>query len=224
MSKNNQSNNRLIPGKRKNQNRRGGVVRIPQVPKSIGMPPTFSLPLGITTSYSVNVPGVIASQIFSCNRYVQPSGTVNTSATCSYASYLGLAYERGYVRQSWISVEVVNATMADALSVVLSFDSNSSVSTDIDQLAEGRYSQSCTLGYYSGGNTVATFNSHFTPEKHLGIPCTSSENAVVAGAGPVEEYFWCVSVKPTAAATGNVSYRVKVVYDVIFTELKAPSP
>jgi len=214
----------MIPGMRKNQNRRGGVVRIPQVPKSTGMPPKLTISLGFITSYSINVPGVIASQVFRCNGYLQPSGTVNTSSTCSYASYIGQAYERGYVRQSWISVEVVNATMADALSVVLSMDSNSSASTDIDQLAEERYSQSCTLGYYSGGNTAVTFNGHFTPEKHLGIPCTSSENAVVSGAGPVEEYFWIISVKPTAAATGNIAYRTKIVYDVVFTELKAPSP
>jgi len=214
----------MIPGMRKNQNRRGGVVRIPQMPRSTGMPSNFPVTLGFVTSYSVNVPGVIASQAFRCNNYLLPSGTVNTSATCSYSSYLGLAYERGYVRQAWISVEVVNATMADALSVVLSMDSNSSASTDIDQLAEDRYSQSATLGYYTSGNTTVTFNGHFTPEKHLGIPSTSAENASSGGTGPVEEYYWIVSVKPMAAATGNVAYRVKVVYDVVFSELKAPSP
>jgi len=121
-------------------------------------------------------------------------------------------------------VEVVNATVADAVGVVLSMDSDNLVSSDIDQLAEERYSQSNTLGYYSGGNTAVTFKSHFTPIKHLGIPSTSSENAIVNGAGPVELYYWVISAKPTAGATGNVAYRVKIVYDVVFAELKAPSP
>jgi len=128
------------------------------------------------------------------------------------------------VRRSWLVLQVVNATMADAVSVVLSMDSNGTVSTDIDQLAEERHSQSRTLGYFSGGNTTVNFEGQFTPERYLGIPSASAENAIVGGAGPVEEYFWIVSVKPTAAATGNIAYRVKIVYDVVWSELKAPSP
>jgi len=128
------------------------------------------------------------------------------------------------VKQSWISAEVINSTTADAVNTVLSMDSDAVASTNIDQLAETRYSQSSTLGYYSGGNTSVTYRSHFTPEVHLGIPSTSSENAVVGGSGPVELFYWIISTQSVAGATGNVAYRVRVVFDVVFTELKSPSP
>jgi len=169
------------------------------------------------------VPGVIASQAFSCNNPYQPSITVNTTANPQFMTLLASAYDRVYVKRSWIVVQVVNSTMADALAVVLSYDGNPVVSSDIDELAETNYAQSRFLGYFSGGNTTTTFAESFTPERNLGIPANSAENVCLGGT-PADAMYWIVSVKPLAASTGNVAYRVKIAYELVFSELKAPTP
>jgi len=136
---------------------------------------------------------------------------------------IAAAYDRVYVERAHITVELVNSTMADAVFTVLYCDGNTSVTTDINEAACTRFAQSHTLGYYTGGDTKVVFRSVFTPERNLGIPAKSAEN-VCLGGDPSDPYFWVISVKPSAGVTGNVAYKIRVEYDLVFSELKAPTP
>lgn len=189
----------------------------------VGMPSVYRRTLVATSTYNTAVAGVQVSQTVGCNTPFQPFRTVTTSIVPQYLATLSSIYDRTYVERARIEVELVNATLADAVFTVLSHDGNSTVSTDINELSDYRYSQSKTLGYYSGGNVKAIYRSEFTPERHLGIPAIAAEN-VCLGTDPSDPYFWCITVKPSAGATGNVAYKIRVVYDLVFSELKGPTP
>jgi len=187
------------------------------------MPAVFRVSLRATSTYSTNIVGVQQSFAVGCNTPFQPFRTVTTSIVPQYMAFLGTAYDRVYVERAYIRVEVVNSTMPDAVYVVLSYDGNTTASTDINELADARYAQSHTLGYYSGGDTHTAFTAEFTPERLLGIPASSSEN-VCLGGDPIDPMFWVLSIKPAAATTGNVAFKINVVYDLVFSELKMPAP
>jgi len=195
----------------------------PNESQGVGMPAVYRRTLRATSSYNQAVAGVIVSHAVGCNTPFQPFRSVTTSIVPQYLALLAGAYDRVYVERARIEVELVNSTMADAVFTVLSFDGNTTVSTDVNELSDYRYSQSKTLGYYSGGNTRVVFHSNFAPETHLGIPARSAEN-VCLGGDPSDPYYWVVTVKPAAAATGNVVYKITVVYDLVFSELKGPTP
>jgi len=137
--------------------------------------------------------------------------------------YLALAWDRVYVQESRIKVEVVNTTVADSVFMVLSMDGNTSSATDINELADLRFSKSGVLGYYTGGNTRVVFTGVFKPQTHLGIAANSANN-VCLGGDPADPYFWIITEEPASGTTGNLAYRISIEYDLVFSELKSPAP
>lgn len=189
----------------------------------VGLPPVGRYTLKATSAYNLSTAGTRITHAVGCNTPFQPFRTVTTTVVPQYLTYLAQAWDRVYVRESRIKVEIVNTTVADSIFVVLSMDGNTSVATDINALADLRFSKSDTLGYFTGGNTKTVFTGVFKPQTHLGIPANSAEN-VCLGGDPSDPYFWAITEEPSAATVGNLAYRVSVEYDLVFSELKSPAP
>lgn len=188
-----------------------------------GMPSRQRITLRAVANYSVAVATPIVSHAIGCNTPNQPFRTVSTTDTPGYLSWLQDAYEHCFTRASRIRIELINTTVGDSIFTVLSRDSDTTVSTNISDLAETRRAQSKVLGYFSAGTNMVRFTDEFRPYQALGVAWNSPDNKVGVG-DPALPYYWIVSVKTSGGGTGNVAYRVIVDYDLEFADLKAPAP
>ncbi len=158
---------------------------------------------------------------FGCNTPNQPSRTFTTTETPGYWTRLFALYQHAYTVKSTIRVEVVNATVADAILCVLANDNNTTSPSDLNELIERTGSAKQTLGYFSGGDARAVFTHTWTPKPFLGVPADSPDNIVDTG-DPPNPFFWLVGLRSLGGGTGNVAVSVTILYELVFSELLLP--
>lgn len=189
----------------------------------VGLPARMRLRVRAVSSHAYPISTSIVSHAIGCNTPLLPFKTATTTNVPAYIDWLHNAYEDIYTVRAHIRVELLNVTVADSVFAVLSFDSDTTVATDISALAEQRGSRSNTLGYFSAGSNKTVMTSVFTPEVNLGIPYNSVDNKVNT-TDPADPYYWIVSVKSAGGGSGNIAYRIIVDYDIEFDQLIAPTP
>jgi len=189
----------------------------------VGLPPKLRMKVRAVSNHAYAIAGSTVSHAIGCNTPITPFRTVTTTNVPAYIDWLHDAYENIYTVRAHITVELLNVTVADSVFTVLSYDSDTTVSTDIASLGEQRGSKSRVLGYFSAGSNKAVLSSEFRPEINLGIPYNSVNNLCTTG-DPADPYFWVISVKSAGGGTGNIAYRIIVDYDVEFDQLIAPTP
>lgn len=190
----------------------------------VGMSEKLQCTLRASTVYNLAHTSAIKQAAVGCNTPYAPFRTETTSELPGYITFLNTAYDNVFVREARIVVEIVNSTVADSITTVLSYDADSSVSTDIKELSEQRYSKTQTLGYFSAGSNRTVHRGTFTPQGFLGINPNNSSNTCYGATDPADPYFWVISAKSVGGGEGNVAYRVTVEYDLEFSQLKSPQP
>jgi len=191
------------------------------ISRGVGMPKQFRCKLRFAYNGVVAVTGTNAGLAWGCNSPNQPNRSVGTTETPGYYTKLAALYERVYTVSSAIRYQAVNVTTADAVQIVLSNDSDSSVPTNIYESMERADALDGILGHYQGGSTVFRSSHRWEPKPYIGVPPDSPDNTVVA-ADPPNPYYWFVSMQSLGGGTGNVAYQVVIEYDVVFHELKLP--
>jgi len=189
-----------------------------------GLTPKLGVTLRAATVWNINHAGSLQTYGVSCNNPYQPFVSATTTEVPSYLAYLSLAYERVYTVASRVTVELINSTVSDSIATALAMDGNTSGATSINTLSETRDAQCRTIGYFSAGSNRAVLRSSFTPRQFLAVPASSPDNTCLAGAAPPDQYFWIAGLQSVAGGTGNVSARIVVEYDVVFSELISPPP
>jgi len=168
--------------------------------------------------------GTVTSAAYSCNSLFTPSPTVGSSHQPLYFDQYSPIYTQYRVVRSEIRVRFTNSTIADSVACVLSNDSDTSVPTSIDVLAERIGAQNGIMGHYQGSNNTAVFKGvEFTPEKYLGCPSTSTGNQAGVGSDPTDQYFWITSGNSMGSTTGNFATEVEINYWVVFSQPKTIS-
>jgi hypothetical protein len=189
-----------------------------------GLTPKLGVTLRAASVWNINHAGSFQTYGVSCNNPYQPFITATTTEVPSYLSYLSLAYQRVYTVASRVTVELVNSTVADTIACAVAMDGDTVGTTNINTLSETRAAQCRSIGYYSGGSNRAVLRSSFSPRQYIGVPPSSPDNTCVVGAAPPNQYYWIVGLQSVAGGTGNVSARIVVEYDVVFSELISPPP
>jgi len=192
--------------------------------RGVGLPPRLGTTLRASTAWNLNHAGTVQPFGVTCNDPYRPFATYTTAEIPSYLTFLSLAYDQVFVTHARVHIELVNSTVADSLATTLGFDGNTGGTPSYNDVAESRDAQSRLIGYYTAGNNMAAFNSDYSPEKYQGIAANSPDNICKAGAAPPNPYYWIAAVQSVAGGTGNVGARIIVEYDVVFAELKMPSP
>jgi hypothetical protein len=192
--------------------------------RGVGLPPKFGTTLRASTAWNLNHAGTIQRFGVTCNDPYRPFATFTTAEIPAYLTYLSQAYDQVYVIRSRVHVELINSTVADSIAMTLGFDSDTAGTPAYNDIAESRDAQSRMVGYYTAGNNMTTFNSEYTSREYQGIPADSPDNICKAGVAPPNPYYWIAGLQSVAGGTGNVGARVIVEYDVVFAELKLPSP
>jgi len=192
--------------------------------RGVGLPPKFGTTLRASTAWNLNHAGTIQRFGVTCNDPYRPFATFTTAEIPAYLTYLSQAYDQVYVIRSRVHVELINSTVADSIAMTLGFDSDTAGTPAYNDIAESRDAQSRMVGYYTVGNNMTTFNSEYTSREYQGIPADSPDNICKAGVAPPNPYYWIAGLQSVAGGTGNVGARVIVEYDVVFAELKLPSP
>jgi len=190
----------------------------------IGLSEMLQCTLRASTVYNIALTTANKQVAIGCNTPYQPFRTETTTEKPGYMTYLNTAYENVYVREARIIAEVVNSTVADSITTVLSYDSETTVSTDIKELSEQRYAKTQTLGYFSAGSNRTVHRGTFTPQGFLGINPNNAANTCYGAADPADPYYWILSVKTVGGGEGNVAFRITVEYDLEFSQLKSPQP
>jgi hypothetical protein len=188
-----------------------------------GMPSRMRIWLRAAASYTAITGASTVSHAIGCNTPNAPFRTVATTNIPGYLTWLQDAYEHAFTIKSRIKIELINTTVADSVFSVLSRDSDTVVSTNIDELAETYKAQSKVMGYFSAGTNSVWYYDEFVPMEALGIAWNSPDNLVTTG-DPANPYFWVITIKSSGGGIGNVTYRVTVEYCLEFAQLKAPAP
>jgi len=192
--------------------------------RGVGLPPRLGITLRASTAWNLNHAGTGQAFGITCNDPYRPFTTYTTTELPAYLTFLSQAYDQLYVIRSRVRVELINSTVADSLGTALGFDGNTGGTPTYEDVVESRDSQSRMIGYYTAGNNMAQYYSSYTPEKYQGVACNSPDNICKAGAAPPNPYYWIGAILSIAGGTGNVGARIVVEYDVVFAELKLPSP
>lgn len=192
--------------------------------RGVGLPPRLGTTLRASTAWNLNHAGTFQPFGVTCNDPYRPFATYTTAEIPAYLTYLSLAYDQVYVIRSRVHVELINSTVADSIATAIGFDGNTGGTPSYDNVAESREAQSRLVGYYTGGSNMVVFNSSYSPEKFQGVAPNSVDNICKAGAAPPNPYYWIAGIQSVAGGTGNVGARIIVEYDVVFAELKLPSP
>jgi len=189
--------------------------------RGVGMPLQFQTKLRYVYGGTLAISGTIAAVAFGCNTPNQPSRTVATTETPGYYAKLAALYDLSYTVGSVITIQAVNVTVADGVQIVLTNDSNSTFSTNMNELSERPGAVKGMLGHYSGGRVMFNAQHQWQPKPYIGVPADSPDN-IVASADPPNPYFWALAGLSLGGGTGNLMYEVTVEYDVVFHELTSP--
>jgi len=163
--------------------------------------------------------GVNVQNGYACNSIFRPSLTIDTAHQPYYYDQYVNLYAFYTVYKATIKIVFSNSTVADTVKCVLSWDDDASANTNMNTLAEMKYSRSCLLGPASGSTGSKVLSHTYTPAKWLGL--TSATNAIRAGAGtdPADLFLWVVTMNGAAASSsGNIATEVSVTYWVEYSE------
>jgi hypothetical protein len=188
--------------------------------RGVGMPKRFRTTLRAVYNGNIAVTGTAQTLGFGCNTPNIPIRG-DSEERCGYWDKLYALYDRAYTISSQIHFELVNVTVNDGVRVVLSHDSTSLTSANVNSLAEKEGATEMLLGHYSGGRVVYRASHQWNPAGFIGVAPSSVANTV-AGGDPPDPYFWIVSTQTAGGGTGNLVYKVVIEYDVVFAELTFP--
>lgn len=218
------NNQRLVVVRRNN---RKGFGVPPAVPRGVpgnwlmgGMPPSLPVKMNFRQfSTGTITAGAIQTRSYSCNSIFTPSVTIDTThRPLYYSTYSGL-YTYYNVVQSEIRVTLTNtAVTADGVILVLSWDSDTTVSTNVDVLAALETAKSSIVGA-SGGTSVSRRLTHmFTPRKYMDVDYDNAANGAVFGNNPGDQFYWTVSANTAGASNGTFALDVEIDYYVVLSE------
>lgn len=199
-------------------------MQIQHLGPQVGLPDRLRLTVRAVERHNVALTDAISSIAIGCNTVAAPFITVSTGEVCQYYEWIKAAYDRAYVIRSRIHVQIINTTVSDSVLACLSFDGNTTISTNMNSLCELPHSQDKLIGYFAAGTNSATFTASYNPLKFQGFPYNSPENASDGLAEPTNPYYYILSLQSVAAGTGNMSVKVTVEYDVELTERISPPP
>lgn len=199
-------------------------MQVQHLGPQVGLPDRLRMTFRAVERHNLALTDAISSIAIGCNTVAAPFKTVSGGEVCQYYEWIKAAYDRAYVIRSRIHVQIINTTVADSVLACLSYDGDTTVSTNMNSLCELPHSKDKLIGYFAAGTNSATFTNSYSPMKFQGFAYNSPENASDGLSEPSNPYYYILSLQSVAAGTGNMSVKVTVEYDVELTERISPPP